>query len=89
LAVSVAGRWETSIKVSLQKLSPIAGSAEAVRDLGFERLAIAHVHLVALEHLPWLHRDPFDRLLISHGFTVLTTENSFTGYQFSVLDVQA
>jgi len=29
LAVSVADLWETSLKVSLQKLSPIAGSAEA------------------------------------------------------------
>lgn len=92
LAVSVTSLWEIAIKVSLGKLAPISGLHEAIRDLGFERLAIADAHLKVLEHLPPAHRDPFDRLLISQAqverLTVLTADAAFTGYAVSVLDAR-
>lgn len=90
LAVSVVSLWEIAIKVSIHKLAPIPELHETIRDLGLERLAIADAHLVALEHLPHLHRDPFDRLLISQAlverFTVLTADSAFAGYAIDVLD---
>lgn len=93
LAVSVASLWEVAIKVSLRKLAPITGFHQAIRDLGFERLGIADAHLLAVEHLPHVHRDPFDRLLISQalveGLTVVTADGAFTGYAVPVLDALA
>lgn len=92
LSVSVASLWEIAIKVSLRKLAPIPGLHRAVRDLGFDRLAISDAHLGALEHLPHLHRDPFDRLLISQALverlTVLTADRAFTAYAVPVLDAR-
>jgi PIN domain nuclease of toxin-antitoxin system len=93
LAVSVASLWEVAIKVSLRKLAPITGFHQAIRDLGFERFGIADAHLLAVEHLPHVHRDPFDRLLIGQalveGLTVVTADGAFTGYAVPVLDALA
>lgn len=92
LAVSVASLWEIAIKVSLDKIAPIPGLPAAVRDLGFRRLDIADEHLDVLAGLPHLHRDPFDRLLISQAvverLTVLTADGDFARYEVSVLDAQ-
>lgn len=92
LAVSVASLWEIAIKVSIHKLEPIPRLHEAIRNLGFERLAITDAHLVALQDLPHLHRDPFDRLLVSQALverlTVLTADPAFAGYAVPVLDAR-
>ncbi|MDQ3151417.1 MAG: type II toxin-antitoxin system VapC family toxin [Actinomycetota bacterium] len=92
LVVSVGSLWEIAIKVSIGKLAPIAGLHAAVRDLGLERLAIEDEHLSALERLPLLHRDPFDRLLICQalvgGLTVLTAHEQFAQYGILVLDAR-
>jgi PIN domain nuclease of toxin-antitoxin system len=92
LAVSVASLWEIAIKVSIHKLAPIPGLHEAILNLGFERLPIADTHLVALQDLPPLHRDPFDRLLICQALverlTILTADGAFTRYAVPVLDAR-
>lgn len=93
LTVSVASLWEIAIKVSLGKLAPIPALHAAIRDLGFERLAITDAHLLALERLPLVHRDPFDRLLISQalveGLSVATADGAFAGYAVSVVDARS
>ncbi len=90
LVVSVASLWEIAIKVSIGKLRPIPGLHAAVRDLGFERLPIRDAHLAALELLPLLHRDPFDRLLVCQALTeplaVLTSDAAFAPYGPVVVD---
>lgn len=92
LIVSIGSLWEIAIKVSIGKLAPIAGLHTAVRDLGFERLAITDDHLAAVEALPLLHRDPFDRLLIcqarTEGLTVLTADEVFVNYGVPVVDAR-
>lgn len=84
LAVSVGSLWEIAIKVSIGKLDPVPGLPAALRDLGFERVGITDDHLTALESLPFHHRDPFDRLLISQalidGLAILTTDDVFEAY---------
>jgi PIN domain nuclease of toxin-antitoxin system len=85
--LSVASAWELAIKISLGKLY-FNGESD-----GFVRLAqanditiipIATAHLTALERLPWLHRDPFDRLLIasalSEGMTLITADENIKRY---------
>ncbi len=93
LAVSVASLWEIAIKISIRKLAPIPGLHDAVGNLGLERLPIAGPHLLALQELPHLHRDPFDRLLISQALverlTVLTADPAFASYDVPVIDAHA
>ena len=93
LAVSVASLWEIAIKVSLGKLSPMPGLADAVRVLGFARLDIADSHLTVLQRLPFHHRDPFDRLLIgqamAEALTILTADRAFSAYPVQVADARS
>ena len=66
--LSIASVWEAAIKISLGKLSfggGATGFARLAEDNGFTLLPIETAHIIALEHLPWHHRDPFDRILIA------------------------
>jgi PIN domain nuclease of toxin-antitoxin system len=66
--LSVASIWEAAVKTSLGKLR-LSVSLEVVIDEGAVRNGIALLdvrreHAAAVEHLPFHHRDPFDRLLV-------------------------
>ena len=68
LFVSVASCWEVSIKLNLGKLNLNGGTKEFFRIIhnnGFTLQQVTEECLVVLETLPFYHRDPFDRLLIS------------------------
>ena len=68
--VSIATLWEMTIKVSLGKLTltkSLEGIFQHVQDIGFSFLPTQTHHLLNLEKLPFHHRDPFDRLLISQS----------------------
>ena len=69
--VSLASLWEISIKFGLGKLrlprSPEKYLPEQIAMNGFTELAIDFRHVVAVSVLPDHHRDPFDRLLVSHA----------------------
>ena len=85
--VSIASCWEVSIKVGLNKLDLVGGTSEFFRIIetnGFEILSIERKHLKVFETLPFLHRDPFDRLLvstaISEDMTLLSADAQVLGY---------
>lgn len=66
--LSHASVWEMAIKASLGKLKLpvsverfVAEQCE-LNDIRFLSITLAHV--VAVERLPFHHRDPFDRLLV-------------------------
>lgn len=66
---SAASSWEIAIKYSLCKLllpeaPDIFVPPRLIRD-GITPLPIEHIHVLHVASLPWHHRDPFDRLLIS------------------------
>jgi PIN domain nuclease of toxin-antitoxin system len=64
--VSSASIWEAAIKAKLGKLSvKIDELARAITDSGFLELPITADHAAYVYHLPDLHRDPFDRMLIA------------------------
>lgn len=69
--VSAGSVWELAIKQGLGKLDlgQAVGPwvAVAVDELQLELLSITAEHAAAVEHLPALHRDPFDRLLIAQA----------------------
>lgn len=66
--VSGASIWESTIKFQLGRLSIDPDRlVEAVAPSGFLELPITLRHAAAVRHLPLLHRDPFDRLLLAQA----------------------
>ena len=71
LWVSAASIWELAIKKSLGKLElsePLPSFLEGQRRaLAFRLLTIQCRDSLAVEELPWHHRDPFDRMLVAQA----------------------
>lgn len=71
LYLSVTSIWEMLIKNALGRLTlPAPPTQYLTRQLEKNRillLPLRTLHLEALERLPPLHRDPFDRILIAQG----------------------
>ncbi|MGI8991901.1 MAG: type II toxin-antitoxin system VapC family toxin [Bryobacteraceae bacterium] len=69
--LSLASIWEMAIKVSLGKLKlPGAFDRYIPEQMvlnGFSQLEIGFRHAARTAHLPWHHRDPFDRVLIAQS----------------------
>lgn len=69
--VSPASYWEIAIKISLGKYAlpkPFEEYWEEQMNInGFTILPIAVAHAAKLVHLPFHHRDPFDRLIIAQA----------------------
>lgn len=56
---------ELMIKCSIGKLSLHADLLELIAALGFEHLPYTAQDAQLLKNLPFIHRDPFDRMLIT------------------------
>ena len=89
LLLSLASVWEMAIKSSLGKLelpAPLGSFVGQQREaLRTRFLDIRLEHILEVEHLPFHHRDPFDRLLAAQasfeGLPILSGDSSFDGYQ--------
>jgi PIN domain nuclease of toxin-antitoxin system len=87
LVFSAASLWEVAIKSSLGRedfrVEPRL-LRRGLLDNGYVELPITSQHAVNIDGLPPLHKDPFDRLLLSQalseGITLLTTDSSLAGY---------
>lgn len=69
---SAASIWEIAIKHSLAKPEFAMEAAtiwKAARETGLDELAVTAEHAIGVDALPWLHRDPFDRLLVAQAHT--------------------
>ena len=81
LIFSAASLWEVAIKRGLDR-ADFQVDARLLRrgllDNGYAELPILSEHAVALESLPALHKDPFDRMLVAQatveGITLLTAD---------------
>jgi PIN domain nuclease of toxin-antitoxin system len=81
LFFSAASIWEIAIKNALGRpdfeVNPRV-FRRGLLDNGYSELRIASEHAVAIDLLPRLHKDPFDRLLVAQatteGITLLTTD---------------
>jgi PIN domain nuclease of toxin-antitoxin system len=66
--VSTASWWEIAIKASIGKLdADVASLRIAAHESGFVELGVLGAHTEVLATLPLLHRDPFDRLIVSQA----------------------
>jgi len=88
LHLSIVSIWEIAIKSSLNKLPELRGGAKAflakVEEMPIELIAVEPRHVVAVEDLPFIHRDPFDRLLVgtakADSMTILTADENIHKY---------
>ncbi len=92
LLVSIVSFWEMAIKVSTGKLDsaqPIEAMEAELRGQGVDILPVSMLHLLPLQTLPFHHRDPFDRLLITQAMTenltLLSRDPKFAPYPVTVL----
>ncbi|MFM7850954.1 MAG: type II toxin-antitoxin system VapC family toxin [Flammeovirgaceae bacterium] len=71
--LSIASLWEITIKTSLGKLElgiPLEQiTTNFILPSGFKMLPIHLSHLLVLKDLPFHHRDPFDRMLLSQAIS--------------------
>ncbi len=87
LIFSTASLWEVVIKRGLGR-EDFQVDARLLRrgllDNGYTELPIGSEHVVAIESLPPLHKDPFDRVLIAQalveGITLVTTDETVARY---------
>ena len=93
--VSVVTIWEIAIKRALGRRGAGAmpvSSAEALyffRAAEFDLLDICPAHVIAVETLPLLHADPFDRILIAQALTeplrLLTGDAKVAAYSDTII----
>lgn len=81
--------WEVAVKRSLGKLEAPASLLQELEDKGARRLAITFEHAAEVEHLPWHHRDPFDRLIVAQarveGAVLVSGDARMTAYGVPIL----
>jgi len=90
--VSIATLWEIAIKVSLNKLElkkPFSKISEQILNNGFQILPITFEDTLRISKLPFHHRDPFDRIISSQGFTnslaIISKDDIFKKYEVNVI----
>jgi len=69
-AFSAASLWEISIKAALGRDDFQVNSRELRREFlenGYVELSITGKHAVSIDSLPPIHKDPFDRILITQA----------------------
>ena len=88
LHLSMVSMWEVAIKVSIRKLCGFNGGVKAfsakIEEIPICLLPLTQRHIEMVETLPFIHRDPFDRLLIAaakaDGMTILTADENIRKY---------
>lgn len=87
LFFSVASLWEIAIKCSLGRDDfkvDVRVLRRCLLDNGYSELSILSEHAVAIDAMPPIHKDPFDRLLVAQatveGITLLTVDPKVAEY---------
>ncbi len=85
--VSIASLWEIAIKLNIGKLFLTKPLGEFIQELElykFQILPIKTSHLIKYSKLQIIHRDPFDRILISQAlfedFPIISKDKIFDSY---------
>jgi len=88
---SVVSLWEIGVKRSLNRPDFTVDARQLRTRLllrGFSELPLTAEHVLSVERLPSLHRDPFDRLLLcqalTEGLTLVTGDDMLLQYPFSL-----
>ena len=93
LLLSVASVWEIQIKIRLGKLKlslPLKELVESQQETNdLKILPVVLTHVLALDALPFHHKDLFDRLLIAQSIeedaTLVSADSQFSAYSVKLL----
>jgi PIN domain nuclease of toxin-antitoxin system len=87
LLFSAASLWEISIKNGLERADFNVDPRRLWRMLlvnGYRELPVSSEHTIAVNELPPLHKDPFDRILVAQarveGLLLLTADKAVAKY---------
>jgi len=94
LIFSAASLWEITIKNGLGR-PDFTVNARVLRrgllDNGYIELPIASEHAVAVDALPDIHKDPFDRILIAQatieGISLVTADDVMAQYPGPIVKI--
>lgn len=94
---SFVSAWEIAIKFGIGKLRlpelPEIFVPERLRISKFSVLRIELLHVLRVHSLPMIHKDPFDRLLISQAIVediaILTSDRLISRYGVKTLDIKS
>ena len=86
---SVVNLWEITIKTSIKKIQLSIEIPQLIRLIPFNFLPITEKYFEILAKLPYHHKDPFDRMLISQAIvenlTIITSDKKFKKYNVPLL----
>lgn len=93
LLLSAASAWEISIKHALGRIdlpdSPERYVPDRMRSSSLQGLNVTHAHALASGSLPLLHRDPFDRMLITQAMSerlaIMTSDDAIKQYSIEII----
>ncbi|MGK9171415.1 type II toxin-antitoxin system VapC family toxin [Inquilinus limosus] len=87
LVFSVVSLWEIAIKRGLNRPNfqvDVRILRRGLIDNGYQELPILGAHAIAVDALPPIHKDPFDRLLVAQatveGILLLTADATVAQY---------
>ena len=93
--VSHIAMWEIAIKRSMGRLGLNTHEAVDVlmtrinTEAGFSSIPISPGDIAAVQYLPWHHRDPFDRMIITQaqrrGMIIISSDQQFDAYDVKVV----
>ena len=95
LLFSAASLWEITIKRGLGRedfrVDPRL-LRQALLDHGYTELPVTGIHALAVDTLPPIHKDPFDRILVaqalSEGIVLLTADPLVAQYPGPIREVR-
>jgi PIN domain nuclease of toxin-antitoxin system len=86
--ISIASIWEIAIKMNLGKLKldiKLEDLKEEILKNNFEILPLDFEHIIGLSKLEEIHKDPFDRIIISQAisenYTIISKDSNFSLYE--------
>jgi PIN domain nuclease of toxin-antitoxin system len=83
--LSVVSVWEIIIKNQIGKLRVPGNIDEAIEKSRFSIMPIKYEHVLQLKKLESIHKDPFDRMLVSQAIseklTLITTDSKIKKVQ--------
>jgi len=91
--LSIASIWEIQIKIQIGKFKFVEPLVDVIQteqtQNSFRLLPIEFSHVLALANLPFHHKDPFDRLLISQSvvenMTLVSADKRLSAYDVNLL----
>lgn len=93
LYLSIVSLWEIAIKTSIHKLNlknrTLADLLNACKEKNIQILPITPKHIEEVSTLPFIHRDPFDRMLVAQAkverMTLITHDQYIPQYPIEIV----